>query len=106
MELIEQLINAEAQKASEKHPDFQSAHHGYAVILEEFEELKVCEHRLNEQLKALWKTTKEDRFAHQNDILNQMEFVIIALIKEAIQIGAMVRRYQTFLDNRKWKENI
>lgn len=38
-EQLAHLILGELQRAEEKHPDFPSAHHGYAVLKEELEEL-------------------------------------------------------------------
>lgn len=97
--LINQLINDEVIKASQNHPDFQSAHHGYAVILEEAEEAQECFIALKDDLEQLWNVVKDDDFIGQKSIIQNMEANIHDMIKEAVQIAAMLKRYQTFLEN-------
>ena len=58
---------AEFQRAAELHPKFNSAHEGYAVILEEMDELKA----------EVWKRH------HDMD----------AMRKEAVQVAAMALRF-------------
>lgn len=67
------LIECELEKAKEEHPKFNSAHEGYAVILEELEEL--------------WDEIKVKQSKRDN----------IAIKKEAIQVGAMAARFLTDL---------
>ena len=64
------LIEAEAKRASEKHPSFHSPHEGYAVIKEELDEL--------------WEAIREAKnFKERN----------IAMLEEAVQCGAMCLRF-------------
>ena len=66
----EQVVSevvAEFQRASSLHPRFNSAHEGYAVILEEMDELK----------EEVWKRD------HDKD----------AMRKEAVQVAAMALRF-------------
>lgn len=58
-------IKDELQRAKEKFPDFHSFHEGYAVLLEEMDEL--------------WESIKRD------DTSNMYE--------EAVQVGAMAMRF-------------
>jgi hypothetical protein len=67
------LIRNEYLKATKNHTKFNSAHEGYAVILEEVDELKA----------EIWKKRE-----HRN--MDKMR-------EEAIQIGAMAMRFLTDL---------
>jgi len=60
-------IQNEAKRAAEKFPAFNSAHEGYAVLLEEVDEL--------------WDEVKRHDIDHD------------AMIAEAIQVGAMALRF-------------
>jgi hypothetical protein len=62
-------VSAELARASELHPRFHSAHEGYAVILEEMDELKA----------EVWKRH------HDKDLMR----------KEAVQVAAMAMRFLT-----------
>jgi hypothetical protein len=64
-----EMVLGELWKAQDKHPKFNSAHEGYAVILEELDELKA----------EVWKRPKK------RDI-NKMR-------KEAVQVAAMATRF-------------
>ena len=64
------LIQREYDKASEKFGEFKNAHEGYAVLLEEVDEL--------------WDAVKHKQSNPQRQ--TEMEF-------EAIQIGAMALRF-------------
>jgi len=63
------LILEEAARAAMKHPAFHSAHEGFAVIYEEFDELKA----------EVWKRERDKA----------------AMLEEAVQLGAMALRFIT-----------
>lgn len=63
------LIEAEYREASSKHPKFNSPHEGFAVIHEEFDELKA----------EVWKRKKSKR----------------KMRSEAVQLAAMAIRFIT-----------
>lgn len=69
IETVVAEVQKETIKAMEAWPTFPSAHHGYAVILEEMDELK--EH--------VW--------------TNQKRRDLVAMRKEAIQVAAMAIRF-------------
>ena len=72
MELIDRDLRdiyAEFSRASELYPAFNSAHEGFAVIEEEFDELKA----------EVWKSPKKRDYK--------------AMRAEAIQLGAMAMRF-------------
>lgn len=69
MRKFQELVQEEVKKAKKKHPSFNSFHEGYAVILEEFDEL----------LKEIRKKPSE------RDMVN--------LRLELIQVAAMCQRF-------------
>ena len=66
---IAALMAKEVQRAREKYPAFNSRHEGYAVLLEEVDEL--------------WEEVKK----------NNLNLSVEDMRKEAIQIGAMAIRF-------------
>jgi hypothetical protein len=73
-DVVWKLVRAEVERAARKHPAFNSHHEGYAVLLEEVDEL--------------WDDVKADDHDHA--------------IEEAIQVAAMAVRFIT--DCGKWAE--
>jgi archaellum component FlaC len=90
---IEQLVQEELEKATEKFKPFNSPHEGYAVILEEFEELEDEMRNIKRDLNNLWDSIKDDDRSYQP--LDTMEIYndSIKAIQEAIQVAAMAKRY-------------
>lgn len=74
IQIHDQVLEAVRQEyllACDKWPPFRSAHEGYAIILEELDELK----------KQVWK--------------KQGERDVAAMQREAIQVAAMALRFAT-----------
>ncbi len=67
----DEMVAAELTQARQKHPDFHSSHEGYAVILEEVEEL--------------WDAIKANDHVHAS--------------YEAVQVAAMALRFLTDLSS-------
>ena len=88
--IIHNLIEEELAEANKKHPLFTDAHHAYAVIKEEVEELHeelvACEGLLSE----MWHRIREDMGAE--DVLRQLQANAIYAAQEAIQCGAMAKK--------------
>lgn len=75
-----QKIKKELLKANEKHPPFNSAPEGYAVLLEEVDEM--------------WDDIKQNLYQHS--------------VTECVQVGAMAVKYilsiQDLIDNKHYKQ--
>lgn len=96
---VEVLVQKELDAANEKFPLFHSAHEGYAVILEENDELKEDITEMEKDMAVLWKLIK------QNEANGDQAKVFIRSIKirailaatEAIQIAAMCEKFKMSL---------
>ena len=96
----EEIIKKELQEANKNFRAFASAHEGYAVTLEELEELKEKVAAVEEGLKNLWKLTKENgNKATFESVLADMNADAVQLVAEATQTAAMIQKFQQF--NRK-----
>lgn len=89
---IEELTNMELKNARSKFSNINSTHEGYAVILEEFEEMKDEVLRFEEKLAMLWKAVKANAASIQYEDLKEMERIAYHIAKESIQVSAMCRR--------------
>jgi hypothetical protein len=92
--MIETLITNELHKAEQKFKPINSGHEGYAVIKEEIDELEKEYNDLNLTLNRLWIYVKKDHKEEQIKSTGLMYFATINIIKEAIQVAAMCKRFQ------------
>lgn len=90
---VKRLMGEEMERANEKFPLFASDHEGYAVILEEWEEvieeLEMAEH----WSKEAWKFTKENKSNLSNESIKRMRNRLMAAAAEAIQAAAMCEKF-------------
>lgn len=91
---VENLIEKELEYARSKFSNLNSSHEGYAVVLEEFDELKEEIASFEQNIQSLWKAVKSNESDVQFENINMMEDIIRNVIKESIQIGAMCRRFR------------
>jgi hypothetical protein len=96
--LVEQLIQAEYKNACEKFGDkYHSLHEGYAVLLEEVEEVK--EQTKNLRLtKFIWNEIKKDNKDILYKLLELMEKGVICAIKELAQVEAVLMKIKNTLE--------
>ena len=88
---VRALVDKELAAANERFPQFHSAHEGYAVILEEFEEVKEQMAAGERFLGYMWDRIRHDSPA-KNASDNLMLFAIGAAC-EAIQVAAMCQKF-------------
>jgi hypothetical protein len=93
-QLIQELIVFELERAREKFPKpTNSPHEGFAVLKEEIDELDEEIDLLRVMNDVLWKNVKTDNLEKQKETLDEMRIVLYRLLKEAIQVGAMIEKY-------------
>ena len=95
---VKRLVMKELQAANEKFPLFSSSHEGYAVILEELEEIYDEETRLEPGIHGLWCSVKGDDPDGCKRYCNQIYKSAINTAVEAIQTAAMAEK---FMDSMK-----
>lgn len=96
-EEVQALFDKELKKANENNPQFHSAHEGYAVLLEEIEEINDVWYRLRGFVEDIW-TFNAKKNEKTSQYVEATKKFTIELIKEAIQVGAMCDKFLDFLD--------
>ncbi|MFN3753338.1 hypothetical protein [Flavobacterium sp.] len=93
-EHIQDLIVFELERAREKFPKItNSPHEGFAVLKEEIDELDEEMDLLRVYNDVLWKCVRNDDLTRQKETLAEMRIVAVRMLKEAIQVGAMIDKY-------------
>ena len=98
-EEVQALFDKELKKANENNPQFHSVHEGYAVLLEEVEEVKEEMEDLNLYTGFIWYAVKNGGCL-RNDLEWTKKYAY-SLIREAIQVGAMCDKFLDFLGEGK-----
>lgn len=98
-EEIQALFDKELAKANEHNSQFHSAHEGYAVLLEEVEEVKKEMDDLDFYTGCIWDSVKNGGGLRTD--LEWAKKYTSSLIKEAIQVGAMCDKFLNYLDTEK-----
>ena len=93
-EKLPALVAEELETANMMHTVFHSPHEGYAVIMEETDE--VCDEleRIGTEMSHLWEAVKLDNEADGRNYARMIERTAIRLAAEAIQVAAMARKFQ------------
>lgn len=94
--LVEQLIQAEYLNAVVNYGEtYHSLHEGYAVLLEEVEEVEPNIYSLKENVSIMWKCIKKNEWEviTLKSIENSLYYINNA-IKELAQVGAVLMKMQ------------
>lgn len=101
IETATKAIDEELLEANKKFRAFASTHEGYAVTLEELQELKEDFELVEEQLDRIWRLTKDNADKQTfEEVLEEAISDATMLVSEAIQTAAMLRKFQQFNDKR------
>ena len=91
-ECIEQAVCYELRNIVKKHgPTYASEHEGYAVLLEEVEEACEAAEFIQDALKRLWTSIRQNEFS--NFELSQIYNYAKGLADEAVQVAAVCERF-------------
>lgn len=88
---IRALVDKELAAANKRFPQFHSRHEGYAVILEEMEELKEEVEKADSYLAFAWGEIRIDDDCE--DFISCVERYAINAACEAIQVAAMCKKF-------------
>lgn len=91
---IPALVAEELAAANAVHSFFHSPHEGYAVLLEEVEEVKEELRCVEDNLMRLWGRVRADDFKSIPGWARYLENAAMQLAAEAIQVAAMARKLQ------------
>ena len=97
--LVNQLIQAEYLNAVVNFGEkYNSLHEGYAVLLEEVEEVKKEIKHLKIDKKVFWNKVKENEIAGMEQMLIFLNEDVKENIKELAQVGAVLMKIKNTLE--------
>ncbi|MCM1330435.1 MAG: hypothetical protein NC253_13455, partial [Ruminococcus sp.] len=95
---VEALVQKELKAANKKFPLFNSVHEGYAVLLEETEELESESASVKYDMLCLWNAVKGNNSeAAEATVSHTYERAVNAAV-EAIQVAAMCEKFKMLLE--------
>lgn len=86
---VVRLVDKELESANEKFPLFNSPHEGYAVMMEELDELGEYVDEIAKQMNNIWTLIRKNSTFDTKSIYNLATMAAV----EAIQVAAMARKY-------------
>lgn len=105
--LVNELIQAEYQNACKQFGDkYNSLHEGYAVLLEEVEEVRKEIKHLKMDKKVFWNNIKENEMTVVEQMLIFLNEDVEDAIKELAQIGAVLMKIRNTIVEMKENEKL
>ena len=100
MNYLEEMVSEELERANEKHGgEFPTIEHTLTVLREEIEESQEEVENIKDCFDKIW---KDYRGQNVQDLdFKRLEMFSTNLIEEAVQVIAMVRKYQNSKENMK-----
>ena len=89
---VRELVATELAAANRKHPPFHSQHEGYAVILEEMQEMEEAIRLAKIDLEIAWRNIRDDISAEVE--ISGLKDRAIQVACEAIQVAAMCEKFR------------
>lgn len=83
---------------------YNSSHEGFAVLQEEIDEMEDEKEDFNSEKNLLWIAIKKNRFDLQYKDLIKMEIHAFKMLKENLQICAVIKKLKKTLENEKAKK--
>lgn len=83
---------------------YNSSHEGFAVLQEEIEEMEDEKSIFDGDKFIFWSTIKKNEFDHQFQKLIDMEIHAFKMLKENLQICAVIKKLKKTLENEKAKK--
>jgi len=96
------LVNKELESANKQFPLFHSEHEGYAVILEEVEEVKEQVENVDKVMNMMWQHIKLNCLEPRSSVItSKLKKAALDLATEALQVAAMAQKMKVsmYLNN-------
>lgn len=93
--LVNEIIDGELDWSMMEHGEFHSRHEGYAILLEELDELGEALYFLKAEIDLIWKDIKSNDPSLE---LKRGCNSALLLAVEAIQVAAMVKKFESVKD--------
>lgn len=90
---VRDLVAVELAAANERFPQFHSQHEGYAVVLEEMDELKIDVYNADQYLSYVWDSIKDNSSGRTRKNVMIIKGIAIDAACEAIQVAAMCKKF-------------
>lgn len=87
------MAREELERANREFPPFASDHEGYAVILEEFEEMNEEVEAARRTLACIWRAVKTDAARDAKNMLIAAKGAFLQAAAEAVQAAAMCEKF-------------
>lgn len=91
---VEALVQKELEAANKKFPLFHSPHEGYAVLLEETEELDGYNAAIKYDMLCLWNAVKRNNAETALETVSRTYERAVNAAIEAIQVAAMCEKFK------------
>jgi glutathionylspermidine synthase len=99
---IDEAVKDELKAANQVFPANNSRHESYAVLLEEFEELKNEVEQLDYWISLIWGRTKDNApYDYMIHALFDAGITSRKLIAEAVQTSAMIDKFIKYMNNEE-----
>lgn len=96
---IKALTALELREANAEHPQFASAHEGYAVLMEEIEEAAEALEEMRAMQKILWRHIRGDNAMMAKSFAGRAGAAAAELAAEAVQCAAMAQKLIDCIDS-------
>lgn len=94
------MARDELERANREFPPFASDHEGYAVILEEFEEMNEEVEAARRTLACIWRAVKTDAARDAKNMLIAAKGTFLQAAAEAVQAAAMCDKFMRSQEQR------
>lgn len=96
---VRELVNVELAAANEKFPQFHSPHEGWAVMLEEYQELEEECEKISKEMLEMFRNIRANDKCYADCALSILLCAVYAAC-EAIQVAAMAEKLLNMEENR------
>lgn len=94
---IDQAVLHEFRNIVKKYgPTYHSEHEGFAVLMEECQEVAECDKDMQASLENLWKSIRENKISAFD--LSQVQGFAKCIAEEAIQVAAVCERFMETIE--------